>query len=152
MKKLVALLLCSFGSLFALAQPKIPTAEELAKKNVDEIDTRLKLTPTQRSVVYNYAFSFAKEQLNLMKKQQATGAGEEDIAKLYRLSNETNLNIKAVLKPEQVKEYDKLIEERLSGIDPKKKKKKRKKDEDDEVVGIEGLKSVKPLKQQQPVL
>jgi protein CpxP len=143
MKKLLFLflLLCNVGAV--MAQPKMPTAEELAKKNVDELETRLKLTPTQKSVVYNYAFAIAKEQLDLVKKQQATGYNDEEMSKFYRKNNETNKKIKAVLKPEQVIEFDKLTEERLAGIDPTKKKKKRKRGEAEEkIVGIEGLKSV----------
>ncbi len=125
----------------ATAQSKMPTAEELAKKNVDELETRLKLSSTQKSVVYNYAFNLAKEQVTLLKKQQVMGVEDEEISKIYRLNNEMHKSIKAVLKPEQIIEYDKVTEERLSGIDPKKKKKKRKKGEEEEkVVGIEGLK------------
>jgi protein CpxP len=53
-----------------------------------------------------------------------------------------NKNIKTVLRPDQIPEFNKVIEERLSGIDPNKKKKKLKKGEEEEkVVGIEGLKS-----------
>lgn len=144
MKKfLSALLLFTVTTLAALAQPKMPTPEELAKKNVDELETRLKLSSTQKSVIYNYAFNLAKEQVTLMKKQQATGYDDEEVTKLYRLNNETNKNIKAVLKPEQIVEYDKVTEERLAGIDPKKKKKRKKGEEEEKIVGIEGLKSVK---------
>lgn len=145
MKKfLSALFFFTTMAVATLAQQKIPTPEELAKKNVDELETRLKLSSTQKSVIYNYAYNIAKEQVALVKKQQANGYDDEEMSKFYRLNNETNKNIKAVLKPEQVVEFDKLTEERLSGIDPTKKKKKRKKGEEEEkVVGIEGLKSVK---------
>lgn len=120
---------------------KIPTAEELAKKNIEEIDKRLKLSSTQRSVVYNYVFDLAKEQLALYKKQQAGTYQAEDETRYYRIQNETNKKIKVVLKTEQVDEFNKLTEERLNGIDPSKKKKKLKKGEEEEkVVGIEGLK------------
>lgn len=144
MKKfLSALLLFTAMAVAAMAQqPKMPTPEELAKKNVDELETRLKLSSTQKSVIYNYAYNLAKEQIALGKKQQATGFNDEEISKLYRLNNETNKNIKAVLKPEQIAEFDKVIEDRLNGVDPNKKKKKKKKGEEEEkVVGIEGLKS-----------
>jgi len=143
MKKfLSALLFVSALSTAALAQQKMPTPEELAKKNVDELETRLKLSATQKSVIYNYAYNLAKEQIALSKKQQATGYNDEEVSKLYRLNNETNKNIKAVLKPEQIVEFDKVIEDRLNGVDPTKKKKKKKKGEEEEkVVGIEGLKS-----------
>jgi len=145
MKKfLSALFLFTAMAIGALAQQKIPTPEELAKKNVDELETRLKLSSTQKSVIYNYAYNLAKEQVALVKKQQANGYNDEEMSKFYRLNNETNKNIKAVLKPEQIIEFDKVTEERLSGIDPNKKKKKRKKGEEEEkIVGIEGLKSVK---------
>jgi len=145
MKKfLSALLLFTTMAVAANAQqqPKMPTPEELAKKNVDELETRLKLSSTQKSVIYNYAYNLAKEQIALSKKQQATGFNDEEISKLYRLNNETNKNIKAVLKPDQIAEFDKVIEDRLNGVDPTKKKKKKKKGEEEEkVVGIEGLKS-----------
>jgi ABC-type transporter MlaC component len=142
MKKFLCVLFLSVATVVsALAQQKMPTPEEIAKKNVDELETRLKLSSTQKSVIYNYAYDLAKEQIALMKKQQATGYNDEEVAKMYRLSNETNQNIKAVLRPEQIVEFDKVTEERLNGIDPKKKKKKRKKGEEEEkVVGIEGLK------------
>ncbi len=142
-KFLSALFFFNIMVFAAFAQPKMPTPEELAKKNVDELETRLKLSPTQKSVIYNYAFNLAKEQVTLMKKQQVTGYDDEEVTKLYRLNNETNKNIKAVLKPEQVVEYDKVTEERLAGIDPKKKKKRKKGEEEEKIVGIEGLKSVK---------
>jgi protein CpxP len=142
MKKLIVMMMLVLGTFFSSRAQKIPTAEELAKKNIEEMDKRLKLTPTQRSVIYNYVFDIAKEQLALYKKQQAGTYKDEDETKFFKLQNETNKNIKTVLKPEQVIEYNKLTEERLSGIDPNKKKKKLKKGEEEEkVVGIEGLKS-----------
>ncbi|TKC12496.1 hypothetical protein FA048_02435 [Pedobacter polaris] len=142
MKKLILVLVLVMGVFFSGNAQKVPTSEEIAKKNIEEMDKRLKLTPTQRSVIYNYAFDMAKEQLLLYKKQVAGTAKEEDETRIYRLQNEMNKNIKLVLKPDQIDEFNKLNEERLSGIDPGKKKKKKKKGEEEEkVVGIEGLKS-----------
>ena len=130
-----------FGAFFPSIAQKQPTAEELAKKNVDELEKRLKLSQTQKNVINNYAFFIAKEQLAIYKKQMATGVENDELTKYYRLQNETNKNIRNVLKPDQVAEYDKILEERLSGIDPAKKKKKLKKgDEEEKVVVIEGLK------------
>ena len=143
MKRLILVLALALGVFFSSKAQKIPTAEELAKKNIDEMDKRLKLTSTQKGVIYNYAFGMAKEQLALYKKQQAGNAKPEDETRIYRLQNEMNSNIKTVLKGDQVEEFNKLNEERLSGIDPTKKKKKLKKGEEEEkVVGIEGLKSI----------
>lgn len=143
MKKLILITVLMLGVFFFSWGQKIPTAEELARKNIEEMDKRLKLTPTQRSVIYNYVFDISKEQLLLYKKRQAGTYQAEDETKFYKLNNETNNNIKSVLKPDQLIEYNKLTEERLSGIDPNKKKKKLKKGEEEEkVVGIEGLKSV----------
>lgn len=141
MKRLVLMLLFVVGVLFSSNAQKVPTAEELAKKNIEELDKRLKLSPTQRSVIYNYAFEIAKQQLDLYKKQVAGTFKPEDETKFFKLHNETNKNIKNVLKPEQVITFDTILEERLSGVDPNKKKKKLKKGEEEEkVVGIEGLK------------
>ncbi len=131
-----------FGAIFSSIAQKQPTAEELAKKNIDELEKRLKLSPTQKNVIYNYAFSIAKEQISIYKKQMAAGVDNDELTKYYKLQNETNKNIKTVLKPDQVIEFEKVLEERLSGIDPTKKKKKLKKGEEEEkVVGIEGLKT-----------
>ena len=142
MKKLILMLALVIGAFFSSWSQKVPTAEELAKKNVEELEKRLKLTPTQRNIVYNYIYDLSKNQLFFYKKQQAGTFKEEDETQFYRLTNETHKNIKNVLKPEQVQEYNKIVEERLSGIDPNKKKKKLKKGEEEEkVVGIEGLKS-----------
>jgi len=141
MKKLMLIFAFCLAVFTATKAQKIPTAEELAKKNIEEIDKRLKLSSTQRSVVYNYVFDLAKEQLALYKKQQAGTYQAEDETRYYRIQNETNKKIKVVLKTEQVEEFNKLTEERLNGIDPSKKKKKLKKGEEEEkVVGIEGLK------------
>ncbi|RZK59947.1 MAG: hypothetical protein EOO91_03370 [Pedobacter sp.] len=143
MKKLILITMLVLGAFFSSWAQKIPTVDELAKKNIDEMDKRLKLTPTQRGVIYNYVFNLSKEQLALYKKQQAGTFRPEDETNFFKLNNETNNNIKSLLKPDQVVEYNKLTEERLSGIDPNKKKKKLKKGEEEEkVVGIEGLKSV----------
>lgn len=141
MRKLFLIMLLIFGAIFSSIAQKQPTAEELAKKNVEELEKRLKLSQTQKNVIYNYAFFIAKEQLLLYKKQMAAGVDNDEMTKYYKLQNETNKNIRTVLKPEQVIEFDKILEERLSGIDPTKKKKKLKKGEEEEkIVGIEGLK------------
>lgn len=141
MKKFILMLVLAIGVLSSSKAQKIPTVEELAKKNIEEMDKRLKLSATQRSIIYNYVFDLAKEQLGLYKKQQAGTYKDEDETRYFRIQNETNKNIKMVLKGEQVDEFNKLNEERLSGIDTTKKKKKLKKGEEEEkVVGIEGLK------------
>ncbi len=139
MKRLILMVLMVMGLGFVSNAQKIPTSEEIAKKNVDEMEKRLKLTPTQKSVIYNYAFDMAKEQLDLYKKQQAGTYRNEDETRIFRLMNEMNKNIKNVLKPDQIDEFNKLTEERLSGVDPKKKKKKKKGEEEEKIVGIEGL-------------
>lgn len=141
MKRIVLMLVLCLGLVFTGKAQKVPTAEELAKKNIEELDKRLKLSPTQRSVVYNYAYNLAKEQLALYKKQQAGTFKDEDETQFFKIQNETNKNIRAVLKPEQVTEYNIVVEERLNGIDPNKKKKKKKGEEEEKVVGIEGLRS-----------
>jgi len=130
------------GMFFSSSAQKMPTADELAKKNVEELEKRLKLTSTQKSIIYNFAYECSKEQIVLYKKQQAGTFKEEDETRFFRMQADLNKNIKTVLKSDQLAEYDKIVEERLSGIDPNKKKKKVKKGEEEEkVVGIEGLKS-----------
>ena len=140
MKKLILLLLLTTGVFFSSNAQKVPTADEMAKKNVDEMEKRLTLTATQKNIIYNYVYSLSKEQLALYKKQMAGTGRPEDETSYFRLQNETTKNIKSVLKPEQILEYDKLTEERLNGVDSAKKKKKKKGEAEEKVVGIEGLK------------
>lgn len=142
MKKLVLMFALLVGLALNVSAQKIPTAQELAKKNIDEMETRLKLSATQKSVLYNIAYDMAKDQLALYKKQQAGTYVDEDGTVFFKKQNESNNTIRRLLKPEQVEEFNKLIEDRLNGVDPKKKKKKLKKGEEEEkVVGIEGLKA-----------
>lgn len=141
MKKyiLIALVLLGVNSFTKAQQNKMPTAQEMTAKNVDELEKRLKLSPTQKSVIYNYVFDMSKQQLDLIKRQQAGTSKEDDVTKFYILQNETNDNIKTILKGDQIAEYDKVVEERLSGGNQKKKKKKRGKEEA-VVSDISGLK------------
>lgn len=138
---LVIMLLIGVNSL-TKAQQKMPTAQEMAVKNVDELEKKLKLTSTQKSVIYNYVFDMSKQQLELIKRQQAGTSKEDDVTKFYKLQNDTNDNIRTILKGDQLPEFEKVLEDRLNGNSKKKKKKGKKgKEEEEEVVtGISGLK------------
>ncbi|MGO4876147.1 hypothetical protein ACEN2P_06075 [Pedobacter psychrotolerans] len=151
MKRVIFLLfiLVGISGLVNAQQNKVPTPDEIAKKNVDDLDKRLKLNDTQKSVIYRFTFNQAKEQADLIKRQQAGNSHEDDVDKFYKLQNETSKNIRNVLKGEQQAEYDKVIEERLSGKSAKGKNKKKKKSDEEEVQGdIKGLLSAPPLEQQ----
>lgn len=140
MKRIVLMLALVVAVAFSSSAQKVPTADEIAKKNVDELETRLKLTPTQKSIIYRYAYDFNKEQLVLVKKQQAGTFKAEDETKYYKMQADYHKSVKAVLKADQLSEYDKVVEERLNGSAATKKKKKKKGEEEEKVVGIEGLK------------
>jgi protein CpxP len=151
MKRLVILFLIVIGvnGWVSAQQNKMPTPTEIAQKNVDDLDKRLKLNATQKSVIYSFTFNQAKEQADLIKRQQAGNSREEDVDKFYKLQNETTKNIRNVLRPEQQAEYDKVIEERLSGKGLKGKNKKKKKGEEEEVESdIKGLLSGPPVEKQ----
>jgi protein CpxP len=122
------------------AQQKMPTAQEMTVKSVDELEKRLKLTPTQKSVIYNYVFDMSKQQLDLIKRQQAGTSKEDDVTKFYKLQNDTNDNIRTILKGDQLPEFEKVLEDRLNGGNKKKKKKGKGKEEEEVVTGISGLK------------
>jgi len=123
-------------------QNKMPTPTEIAKKNVEDLDKKLKLNDTQKSIIYSLTYTQAKEQADLIKRQQAGTSREEDADKYYKLQNETTKSIRNVLKGDQQKQYDKDIEERLSGKSNKKKKKGEEEVEGD----INGLLLAKPEK------
>jgi len=128
-------------------QPKMPTPDEIAKKNVEDLDKKLKLNATQKSLIYNFTYTQAKEQAELIKRQQTGAPREDDVDKYYKLQNETQKNIRNVLKGSQQSDYDKLIEDRLSNKS-KKKKKKGEKDEEEVQSDISGLLSGPPLEKQ----
>ncbi|WP_316817027.1 hypothetical protein [Pedobacter nyackensis] len=138
---LLAFLLLGLSSM-TNAQQKMPTAQEMTVKNVDELEKRLKLTPTQKSVIYNYVFDMSKLQLDLIKRQQAGTTKEDDVTKFYKVQNDTNDKIRTILKGDQLPEFEKVLEDRLNGNTKKKKKNKKGKDKEEEeiVTGISGLK------------
>lgn len=142
MKTYILLVLLILGvNGLAIAQKKMPTAQELTVKNVDELNERLALSPTQKSIIYNYVFDMYRKQFELVKKQQAGASNEDDVTKFYKFQNETNDNIKNILKGDQIAEFDKIQEERLNGDTKKKKGKKGKNKDEEPVTGISGLKS-----------
>lgn len=145
MKKVIFLFLMVIGvsTLTMAQQNKVPTPADIAKKNVEDLDKKLKLNDTQKSIIYSLTFNQAKEQTDLVKRQQAGNSREEDVDKYYKLQNETSKSIRTVLKGDQQTKYDKIIEDRLSG----KANKKKKKGEEEEVEGdINGLLLAKPEK------
>ncbi|WP_231460580.1 MULTISPECIES: hypothetical protein [unclassified Pedobacter] len=144
MKKVIFLFLIAIGisNLAKAQQNKMPTPTEIAKKNVEDLDKKLKLNDTQKSIIYSLTFNQAKEQAELIKRQQAGTSREEDADKYFKMQNETTKSIRNVLKGDQPKQYDKIIEERLSGKSNKKKKKGEEEVEGD----INGLLLAKPEK------
>ena len=135
-------LLIGLHSVADAQSQKMPTAQELTQKSIKEMEEKLKLSTTQKSVIYNYTFELYKQQLDLVKRQQAGTSREEDVAKFYKFQNDTNNNIKTILKGEQIAQFEQLLEDRLNGDAKKKNKKgKKKKGEKEEEVstGISGL-------------
>lgn len=150
MKRVIFLLmmLIGVGSVVKAQQNKMPTPDEIAKKNVEDLDKKLKLNDTQKSVIYRFTFNQAKEQADLIKRQQAGNSREDDIDRFYKLQNETSQNIRNVLKDGQQTKYDRIIEDRLSGKSSKKKKKNG--DEEEVESDIKGLLSAPPMEKQKP--
>lgn len=142
MKKYILMLSIVMGTVFlAKAQPKQPTAGEMATKSIEAMDKKLKLNPTQRSIIYNYMLDISKETVAMSNKQKTGAFNEDDVSRFYKMQNETTKNIRNILKGEQQTAYDDYLEEQLRGGAKKKKKGKHAKDEEEEVVtGISGLK------------
>lgn len=127
---LTVLLFLSAGP-FVIAQNKIPTVQELTTKDMAELEERVKLSPTQKGVIYNYTFELYKQQMDLYKKQQAGTIREEEMSKFRRLQDETNDNIRNLLKGEQVAQFEQLLDDRMNGTTKKKSKKTKNKKEKD---------------------
>lgn len=141
MKKYILILFTIIATCsIANAQKTPPTATEMATKSMDAMEKKIKLNPTQRSIIYNYTVDMYKEQLLLAKKQQSGGYSDDNVAKIYKLQNDTNANIRNILKGEQQTQYDEFVEEQLRNPVSKKKKGKHKDEEEETVSGISGLK------------
>lgn len=139
MKKYLLTFSLALGSvLLAQAQQKIPTATEIVSKNIEALDKKAKLNPTQKNIIYNYMMELTKEQLALAKRQQAGTISENEISKFYKLQIDNNANIKNILKGDQIAAYDDYLDELTRG--GAKKKKKKKGEEEEVVTGISGLK------------
>ncbi|RZJ84034.1 MAG: hypothetical protein EOO20_21790, partial [Chryseobacterium sp.] len=55
MKKIILVIFTIIATVsLAKAQKTPPTATELATKNIDAMEKKIKLNPTQRSIIYNY--------------------------------------------------------------------------------------------------
>lgn len=149
MKKFIFLFLTALTFAFVsnAQQSKTPLPAEVAQKNVDDLNKKLKLNETQKSVIFRFTFEQAKAQQELMKKQEKTGFDEGDVDKFYKMQNETSKNIRNVLKGDQQIEYDRIIEDRLSGVTEKGKKKK-KGEEEEAPSDIKGLLSGPPMEKQ----
>lgn len=141
------LMVMSFIGVVNAQQNKMPTPDEVAKKNVEDLDKKLKLNSTQKSVIYSFTFAQAKEQQELFKKQEKYGYNEQDVDKFYKLQNETSKNIRNVLKDKQQIQYDRIVEDRLSGK-VEKSKKKKKGEEEETPSDIKGLLSGPPVEKQ----
>ncbi|PST85166.1 hypothetical protein C7T94_03410 [Pedobacter yulinensis] len=143
MKKILFLFLllaAVSGSLSAQQPPKMPTAEEIAKKNMDDLEKKLKLNPTQKTVISTYVLGQARDEQSLMKMQQSGATREMLMDRYYKIQEDAGRNIKAVLKPEQQKLYDLWVLEKRSGPEKKKKKGKKAEEEEESVEGVEALK------------
>lgn len=142
MKKLLLMIafVAGLSSLVSAQQASTPPKpEEITKKSVDELDKRLKLNATQKSIIYNFTFSQVKEQQELLKLQGSGADNEQIMTRYYKLHDETNKNIRAILKEEQLKEYDKIIQERVTGKKSKKNRKNKHNQEEDIVTDLPGI-------------
>lgn len=142
MKKIffLVLLLAAFSGVVRAQQPKMPTAEEVAKKNMDDLEKKLQLNPTQKTVISTYVLGQARDEQSLMKMQQSGATREMLMDRYYKIQEDAGRNIKAVLKPEQQKLYDLWVLEKRNGPEKKKKKGKKGEEEEESVQGIEALK------------
>jgi len=140
MKKYVLILLIVIGTTAFTKAQKVPTLTELTNKNIEALEKKIKLNPTQRNIIYNYTMDLYREQMSINQRQQTGAYNENDVSKFYKLQNATTANIRNILKGDQQTDYDKYLEEQLRGGNKKKKKGKHSKEEEEEVVtGISGL-------------
>ncbi len=108
---MVAILL---GTMVSMAQNwQNSTPEEMAKRQTDQIKEKCGLDKDQEKKVYDLSLKSGKEMAKMREEMQGGGGPSEEMrAKMTKIRDEQNKEMKKILTADQYVKYEKYLEER----------------------------------------
>jgi biopolymer transport protein ExbD len=108
---MIALLL---GTLVSMGQNwQSATPEEMAKRQTDQIKEKCGLDKNQEKKVYDLSLKTGKEMAKMREEMQGGGGPSDEMrAKMTKVRDEQNKEMKKILSADQYVKYEKYLEER----------------------------------------
>lgn len=108
---LIALLM---GTMVSMAQNRQnSTPEEMAKRQTDQIKEKCGLDKAQEKKVYDLYLDSSKKSAEMRKAMQGGGGPSDDMrAKMTKMREDQNKEMKKILTADQYTKYEKYMEER----------------------------------------
>lgn len=103
-----------FGTMVSLAQNwQNSTPEEMAKRQTDQIKEKCGINSDQEKKVYDLNLKSSKEMAKLREGMQGGGGPSDELrAKMTKIRDEQNKEMKKILTADQYVKYEKYLEER----------------------------------------
>ncbi len=108
---MIAILL---GNMIGMAQNwQNSTPEEMAKRQTDQIKEKCGLDKAQEKKVYDLNLESSKKMAKMREEMQGGGGPSDDMrAKMTKIRDEQNKEMKKILSADQYVKYEKYLEER----------------------------------------
>ena len=115
MKKIGFLLIALlFGTMVSMGQNwQNATPEEMAKRQTDQIKEKCGLDKTQEKKVYDLNLESSKKMAKMREEMRGGGGPNEEMrAKMTKIREDQNAEMKKILTADQYKKYEQYLEER----------------------------------------
>ncbi len=115
MKKIGFLLIAlMLGTMVSMAQNwQSATPEEMAKRQTDQIKEKCGLDKAQEKKVYDLSLETSKKMAKMREEMQGGGGPSDEMrAKMTKMRDEQNAEMKKILSADQYKKYEQYLEER----------------------------------------
>lgn len=115
MKKIGFLLIAlMMGTMAGMAQNwQSATPEEMAKRQTDQIKEKCGLDKDQEKKVYDLSLKSGKEMAKMREEMQGGGGPSDEMrAKMTKIRDDQNKEMKKILTADQYVKYEKYLEER----------------------------------------
>jgi biopolymer transport protein ExbD len=102
------------GTIVSMGQNwQSATPEEMAKRQTDQIKEKCGLDKTQEKKVYDLSLKTGKEMAKMREEMQGGGGPSDEMrAKMTKIRDEQNKEMKKILSADQYVKYEKYLEER----------------------------------------
>jgi periplasmic protein CpxP/Spy len=115
MKKIGFLMIAMLlGTIVSMGQNwQSATPEEMAKRQTDQIKEKCALDKTQEKKVYDLSLETGKKMAKIREEMQGNGGPSDEMrAKMTKIRDEQNAEMKKILTADQYVKYEKYLEER----------------------------------------